>query len=68
VGWGYPERVEVNDMGTDERCPKVDETKGQDQTTSTNMKPKPLLLTFVNMYAIINKHEHLFRYDDVLFS
>ncbi len=38
---GYPERVEADDMGTDERCPEVCEAKGRNQTTSNNMKPEP---------------------------
>ncbi|MEM2206369.1 MAG: hypothetical protein QW267_00405 [Sulfolobales archaeon] len=42
VGWGYPEWVEADDVGVDERFSEVDEAKGWQQTTSTNMKTKPL--------------------------
>ncbi|MEM1680884.1 MAG: hypothetical protein QXZ56_06730 [Sulfolobales archaeon] len=41
MGLGYPELVETNDVGVDERFSEVDEAKGWQQTTSTNMKPKP---------------------------
>ena len=29
VGWGHPERVEANDMGSNERSPEAYEAKGR---------------------------------------